>query len=74
MPEVLDMKNTPCPINFVRTKIKLDEMEAGQELEVYLDDGEPIESVSTSVQEEGHKVVSKEQREDGSWSLLVLRQ
>jgi TusA-related sulfurtransferase len=38
----LDLRGTPCPINFVKTKLKLERMAAGQVLEVWLDPGEPV--------------------------------
>ncbi len=51
--EILDLRGTPCPINFVRTKLKLDRMPAGALLEVWLDPGEPIEQVPDSLRMEG---------------------
>jgi len=59
--EVLDLRGTPCPINFVRTKLKLDRMSAGALLEVWLDPGEPIEQVPDSLRMEGFSI---EQIED----------
>ncbi|MFM8007316.1 MAG: sulfurtransferase TusA family protein, partial [Dolichospermum sp.] len=41
----LDLRGTPCPINFVRTKLYLEKMPPGGLLEVWLDAGEPIEQV-----------------------------
>lgn len=71
--ETLDLRQTPCPINFVRTKLKLDSMSRGSKLIVLLDDGEPIESVAMSVQEEGHSIDNKSQAPDGSWSLEISK-
>lgn len=70
---LLDLKNVPCPINFVRTKLKLDTMQPGEILEVLLDNGEPIESVSMSVVEEGHTIVTKVQSSDKTWSLVIKK-
>lgn len=53
----IDLRGVLCPMNFVKTKLKLEEMETGQVLEVFLDDGEPMRSVPRSVKEEGHKIV-----------------
>ncbi len=33
----LDLRGTPCPINFVRTKLRLEQMSPGALLEVWLD-------------------------------------
>ena len=51
---LLDLRRTPCPINFVRTKLKLAQMSAGEILEVWLDAGEPIEQVPHSLAMEGY--------------------
>ena len=52
----LDLSGVMCPMNFVKTKLQLEEMEAGQILEVILDDGEPVKNVPRSVKAEGHKI------------------
>ncbi len=53
----IDLRSVLCPMNFVKTKLKLEEMESGEILEVFLDDGEPMRSVPRSIKEEGHKIV-----------------
>ncbi len=65
----LDLRGTPCPINFVRTKLRLDQMLPGSLLEVWLDPGEPIEQVPDSLTMEGYGV---EQIEDRS-SFFAIR-
>jgi TusA-related sulfurtransferase len=52
----LDLRGTPCPINFVRTKLKLEQMGSGEVLEVWLDPGEPIEQVPDSLKMEGYGI------------------
>ena len=52
----LDLRGTPCPINFVRTKMKLEQMESGELLEVWLDAGEPIEQVPDSLKMAGYGI------------------
>ncbi|MFK0730825.1 MAG: sulfurtransferase TusA family protein [Gloeotrichia echinulata GP01] len=68
----LDLRGTPCPINFVRTKLVLEKMPAGGLLEVWLDPGEPIEQVPDSLTMAGYQV---EQISDntGYFSLYVRR-
>ncbi len=56
----LDLKGVVCPYNYVKTKLKLEEMEAGQVLRVTIDDGEPVRNVPRSVTEEGHQVLKIE--------------
>ena len=66
----LDLRGTPCPINFVRTKLYLEQMEAGDLLEVWLDPGEPIEQVPESLVMSGY-LVEKITECSGYYSLLV---
>ena len=52
----MDLRGTPCPINFVRTKLRLEQMAPGSLLEVWLDPGEPIEQVPDSLRMEGYAI------------------
>lgn len=70
--QILDLKGTPCPMNFVKTKLKLEEMAINETLEVVLDDGDPITNVSASVKEEGHKIL-KVEKINGHWKLIVKK-
>lgn len=56
----LDLRGVICPYNFVKTKLKLETMSAGQVLAVILDDGEPIRNVPRSVRDDGHTVLRQE--------------
>ena len=58
----MDLRGTPCPINFVRTKLRLEQMAPGSRLEVWLDPGEPIEQVPDSLTMEGYVIESIEDR------------
>lgn len=69
----LDLKGVLCPINFVKTKLKLEEMQDGQLLEVILDDGEPIANVPRSVKEEGHRILKVEKLESGHYRLIIKK-
>ncbi|MCZ6681529.1 MAG: sulfurtransferase TusA family protein [Candidatus Poribacteria bacterium] len=53
----LDLKGVACPFNYVQTKIRLEQMEIGQLLEITIDDGEPIENVPKSLTNDGHKIM-----------------
>ena len=66
----IDLRGVSCPLNYVKTKLKLEEMEAGQVLEVLLDDGESIISVPRSAKEDGFRIVRIEQVEDHFKLLL----
>ena len=67
----LDLSGVACPMNFVKTKIKLSTMAIGSQLAVILDDGAPIENVPLSLEEQGQKVHVKEQLSDTQWRIVV---
>jgi sulfite reductase (ferredoxin) len=52
----LDLTGVACPMNWVKTKLALERLDAGQQLSVRLDAGEPLESVPRSAREDGHEV------------------
>lgn len=69
----IDLRGISCPLNYVKTKLKLEEMGVGQVLEVLLDDGESIVNVPRSVKEDGHKILKIEQVE-GYFKVLVQKE
>ncbi|MBD2464988.1 sulfurtransferase TusA family protein [Oscillatoria sp. FACHB-1407] len=68
----LDLRGTPCPINFVRTKLRLEQMQPGTVLEVWLDPGEPVEQVPDSLTMEGYTIELIEDRSE-FFALRVRR-
>lgn len=69
----LDLKGTPCPLNYVKTKIRMEEMEVGQIIEVILDDGEPIRNVPLSLKQDGQEIISQERLNDKHWRVLIRK-
>jgi sulfite reductase (ferredoxin) len=67
-----DLRGVACPMNFVKTKMELAKLETGTLLEIYLDDGEPIQNVPGSVKSEGHAVLTVDQI-DGYWKVLIRK-
>ncbi len=69
---VKDLRGVACPMNFVKTKMALSQLNAGQVLQVLLDDGEPIENVPRSVEAEGHRVLDQARAAD-HWSVTIRK-
>jgi len=69
--ELLDLSGVACPMNFVKTKIRLSALPVGSRLAVVLDDGAPIENVPLSLEEQGQKVLSKDRISDRQWKIVV---
>jgi tRNA 2-thiouridine synthesizing protein A len=71
--DLLDLRGVLCPINFVKTKLKLDEMESGRSLEVWLDQGDPIANVPRSVKDEGHQILKVDKQQDGYYRMVIRK-
>jgi tRNA 2-thiouridine synthesizing protein A len=52
----LDVRDLRCPLTWVRTKLALERMAAGDELLVTCAPGEALENVPRSAREAGHAV------------------
>ncbi len=71
---MIDVRSVTCPITWVKTRIALEKVEAGELVVVLLREGEPLRNVPATAVEEGHRVVSLRCLEDqgpGSWELVL---
>jgi TusA-related sulfurtransferase len=62
----LDITGEVCPMTFVRTKLLVERMAAGETLEVRLKGAEPLANVPKSVAELGHHIISLTPEEAGA--------
>ena len=69
----LDITGETCPMTFVRTRLALDRMEAGQTLLVRLRGEEPRRNVPRTAAEQGHAVLDRREMPDGTLLLLLRR-
>jgi TusA-related sulfurtransferase len=66
-----DFRGVVCPLNYVRTKMLLGQMKAGETLAVLLD--EPgTRNVPESVEKDGNEVLSVEEQ-GGHWQVLIRK-
>lgn len=68
----IDLRGEVCPYNFVKAKLKLEELNANDVLEILLDEGEPIRNVPRSIKEEGHEIL-KVQKLDNFFKLTIKK-
>jgi len=67
-----DLRGVACPMNYVKTKLKLEMMDAGEKLEVWLDAGEPIKNVPMSLKNDGHLIHLQEALEPEAAHFRIL--
>jgi len=71
--DFLDITRETCPMTFVKVKLQLAKMAAGQELEVILNEGEPLNNVPASCEEQGYKVLSIEAVGEGKHRIVIKK-
>lgn len=70
----LDLRGVPCPKNTAQALIKIELLDEGDEMEILVDDGEPVQNMLAAFEvETGLRVLDK--RRDGrGWSVFVRKE
>ena len=66
-----DFRGVVCPLNYVKTKLLLEQMDSGQVLAVLLDD-EGARNVPQSAEQDGHQAISVTREED-HWRVILRK-
>lgn len=69
----LDITKEHCPMTFVKTKLQLAKMQAGDVLEVLLTEGEPLENVPKSASEQGFTVLNTAKVTDNIYQVTIQK-
>ena len=70
--EILNLQGVPCPQNSAKAILKIAGMDTGALLEIIVDDGEPIENVPPSLEEDDScSIIKIVQEDDGMWHIFV---
>ena len=57
-------------MTFIKARLELEKLSAGEQLEVFLSEGEPLQSVPRSAAEQGYKVLEVTQVEGSRFRVL----
>jgi len=68
-----DFRGVKCPINFAKTIMALSKLEDGEILEILIDDGNAIEKLPKSVEDEGHTIEFKGEESSGGWKIRIIK-
>lgn len=71
--DYIDITSDKCPMTFVKTKLKIEKMQSGQILEVFLNEGEPLKNVPLSAQELGHHILDIAEQPDKKTYKILIR-
>ncbi len=67
----LNLRGVPCPLNFVRCKLALEDLSLDSKLQIDLDQGEPFDTIVPALEKEGCiiNIISKE----SDWVRLMVK-
>jgi len=69
----VDITGETCPMTFVRTRLALDRMQAGEVLRICLKGDEPRRNVPRTATEQGHTVLREEPGADGTLAVWIMK-
>jgi TusA-related sulfurtransferase len=71
----LDISAETCPLTFVRAKLLLEKMAAGEVACIRLSEGEPLDNLPRTLRDQGHSVLELQAEESGGaiYRLLVRK-
>lgn len=72
-PRLLDLRGEVCPYTFVKSKLVMEEMEAGQLLELIVDFPPAVKNVSRSMEMEGHQVMEVKEVDSKAWKIILRK-
>jgi len=73
MAVMLDITRETCPMTFVKVKLTLAKMAKGEQLTVQLKEGEPLENVPRSCEEQGYAVLENTDLGQGIHQLIIQK-
>jgi TusA-related sulfurtransferase len=70
----LDISAEVCPLTFVKTKLLLENMAAGEVACIRLGSGEPLDNLPRTLRDQGHSVLDlRPEQPDGTIYRLLVR-
>ncbi len=71
--KAIDITAETCPMTYVRTRLALDVMEAGQILLVKLKGEDPLRNVPRAAADQGHELLDLLEQQDGTHVLVIQK-
>ena len=71
--KAIDITAETCPMTFVRTRLALDTMQAGEILLVRLKGADPLANVPRAAADQGHDPLDLLEQPDGTWLLVIQK-
>ena len=69
----INLKGEVCPYTFVRSKLAIEEMLAGQVLRIIVDHEPATKNVPRSMENEGNEILDIDKLNDSDWQIVVRK-
>jgi TusA-related sulfurtransferase len=69
----INLKGEVCPYTFVRSKLAIEEMLAGQVLRIIVDYEPATKNVPRSMENEGNEILDIDKLNDSDWQIVVRK-
>ena len=66
----LDVRGVPCPLNWAKAKVRLEDLPRGTELAVVVDDARSVRDMPRAAEAEGYLVLEVVELGDG-WRIVI---
>jgi TusA-related sulfurtransferase len=70
-PIKLDLRGVKCPLNWAHAKVRLEQMQRGEVLQLVLDDPRGYRDIPRAAEAEGHAMLAADARADGTFLLKI---
>jgi tRNA 2-thiouridine synthesizing protein A len=67
----LDLRGIKCPLNWAHAKVRLEQMERGQVLELTLDDPRGYRDIPRAAEAEGYAILASDVLANGTFVLKI---
>lgn len=71
--KAIDIRGETCPYTFIKSKLAIEGLPSGGVLQILVDHLPAVENVPRSMENEGHEIVSVEQKEGSDWIITVKK-
>ncbi len=66
-----DITKDHCPMTFVKSKLELSKLQTGDQLEIILSEGEPLENIPKAASEQGHEILDITILENSIYKVMI---
>lgn len=68
--ERINLRGVKCPLNWAKAKVRLEDLERGDTLELLIDDPKGRRDIPRAAEAEGYAIVSIHET-DGCWWIMI---